>query len=462
MSLNGEFLQTPLLLGGTLLAFPQGTARTSRATALAAGLCFGVAMGIRHTVLLHALLALGALFSEPNDRRARGALFFAGLAIPAIAILAKLSADGTLKSAWYYTMTFNTVVHVGSVNTSRALRPLAEISRAMALFVSATIVGALLWVRSIVRNRAQPRFVVTDASAYVGAHFWISLAMGFALKRFFPHYFIPTDLYVAVWYAGLLAPLLERCEAWVACSAKHVSIACGACLLYLAYAETYFVEAVDGLLAHGPHVKEMAKFLEKNSAPDDKMFVWGFSPWLYGYAHRRPAGRYLFSTYPSGVVPWFWDKPEVEARNVVPGSREALIDDLEREKPALIVDAGTVWIGRSMRTWPILSEWLHAHYCFVLRMEGYDVYRRRETECEQPAFPKPDRTYDYYGHAIGVPVPLTADDASSPWLVGAPGVPQLFPGAKVPSGVDGLMNKGERMEGYRLEALPPPLEGVGP
>ena len=138
----------------------------------------------------------------------------------------------------------------------------------------------------------------------------------------------------------------------------------------------------------------------------------GFSPWLYQYSHRRPAGRYVFETYVTGLVPWFWEKLGVERARIVPGSVDALLGDLDREKPAVVVDAGTIMLARPMRMYPRFSEWLHASYCFELRVGAFDVYKRKPegTECEFPYYPRPFGAIDWNGRGLPLPMPKLADE----------------------------------------------------
>ncbi len=115
--------------------------------------------------------------------------------------------------------------------------------------------------------------------------------------------------------------------------ARALTWAFGAFVIFAAAIGTDFAERADGEVSHDRTLKTMARVIDATTKPDDRIFVWGFSSWLYGYAHRKPAGRYVFETYVTGFVPWYWEKLEYERSRIVPGSQEALLSDLfERAK----------------------------------------------------------------------------------------------------------------------------------
>ncbi|MEO7110783.1 MAG: hypothetical protein ABI183_10120, partial [Polyangiaceae bacterium] len=148
--------------------------------------------------------------------------------------------------------------------------------------------------------------------------------------------------------------------------------------------------------------------------------------------------------------PWFWEKLSIEKARIVPGSTEALLDDLDREKPVIVVDAGAVMMGRPMRSYEKPNAWLHANYCFDLRLGAMDVYRRKTDgkPCAVPFFPRVHEVVDYRGAIVGVPVARTIDHDSSPLLpVGSFDKPLYFLGYPAPPGLEAIRDlKREREE----------------
>ena len=40
-------------------------------------------------------------------------------------------------------------------------------------------------------------------------------------------------------------------------------------------------------------------------APGQHIYMWGFWPEVHVWCQRRPASRYVFSTLPAGLMPWY-------------------------------------------------------------------------------------------------------------------------------------------------------------
>ncbi|MCB1281842.1 MAG: hypothetical protein KDB18_10000, partial [Salinibacterium sp.] len=220
---------------------------------------------------------------------------------------------------------------------------------------------------------------------------------------------------------------------------------------------TYANAKSDGDVAHDRSVMRMARYIEATTSPEDKIFVWGFSPWLYGYSHRRPAGRFVFGTYVTGIVPWFHGTLDEERTRIVPGSVDALLGDLEREKPALIIDAGSIMLARPMRAYPRFAALLAQRYCFEVRVRGYDVYRvRTDTPCGVDGAPPPQHALDFWGRKIDVSVPRAADaERTIPLPTEIDAMPAWYPQAGRPPHVELLADPTDLREGMRMEDAMP-------
>jgi hypothetical protein len=121
-------------------------------------------------------------------------------------------------------------------------------------------------------------------------------------------------------------------------------------------------------------------WVKARSGPGDALFVWGFYPQLYTTCARRPASRYVFTTFVAGFVPWF-DKatPAEDEARAAPRSRELLVADLERSRPPIILDAGNGIGNRRMRNYPVLATYLNQRYCQAGTVTGgIDAYLRRD------------------------------------------------------------------------------------
>jgi len=67
--------------------------------------------------------------------------------------------------------------------------------------------------------------------------------------------------------------------------------------------------------------------IDSHTAPGDRIYVWGWIPWIYALSNRTPAGRFVALD---------------SAYYVEPSAQRTLLNDLEAHPPAaLIVDTGT-------------------------------------------------------------------------------------------------------------------------
>ncbi len=69
-------------------------------------------------------------------------------------------------------------------------------------------------------------------------------------------------------------------------------------------------------------------------------------------------------------------------------------------------------LARPMRAYTPFAQWLHASYCFDVRIGAFDVYRRKAVhgDCPYPWFPQPFGAVDWNGAALSVPIPKVADE----------------------------------------------------
>lgn len=79
--------------------------------------------------------------------------------------------------------------------------------------------------------------------------------------------------------------------------------------------------------------------IRSRTKPEDTIFVWGYYPELYVLAPRRPASRYSNTNYLTGMLPWENHQPGVDtSAHIVDGAWDILLDELEANRPALVVD----------------------------------------------------------------------------------------------------------------------------
>ena len=453
VAINGETLQLPLMVMGVVmgaLAVRHAPSSRGRIVRLvAAGLLFGTAASIKQSVALHPAVIVLWLVIDARRRRARVpvietcALFVAVLVVPSLFVL-HAAFEGTLRDLYYYTVVYNRDIHMQPTAKHFKWLPwvffrmLQETAFPMVLLLIAGRGFPWLWRRVRAAFRLGSGWALGrgfGVQQYLALHLVIAVVSASVLWRFFPHYYIQALPFLALCIGAVVAPAFRKRSS--AAHARGAAWGFGVFIVFAAAIGCDFSERADGRVAHDESVQTIARVVKATTAPTDRIFVWGFSPWIYGYAQRKPAGRYVFETYVTGFVPWYWEKLDVERGRVVPGSQEALLADLEREDPAVIIDAGSVMMARPMRLYRVFDDLLHTRYCFDMRIGAFDLYRRRrEGTCERP-FPRPAEVVDFMGRDMPIPLPRTLDWETSKRLPsGSFFKPTYFLDAPKPIGLD--------------------------
>lgn len=131
---------------------------------------------------------------------------------------------------------------------------------------------------------------------------------------------------------------------------------------------------------------QVARYIRVHSTPDDRVFVWGFQPDIYVFADRRPASRFLYGNFLTGLIPWTNVAPNRDTTYaIVPGAMEQLLEDLEQSRPRYIVDCSAGpnrhWQKYPVRQFPAFNDYLRAHYEVVegaqFVSQGFRLLQRR-------------------------------------------------------------------------------------
>lgn len=131
-----------------------------------------------------------------------------------------------------------------------------------------------------------------------------------------------------------------------------------------------------------------ANYVRTHSQPDDRIFVWGYNPDFYLYADRRPASRYIYCSFLTGMIPWTNTAPDRDTRYaIVPGTMEILLRDLTAQRPEFFIDT-SLGDGRLFRKYPLakfppLVAFVSTHYVEVepwrFRPHGFRVLALKDS-----------------------------------------------------------------------------------
>jgi hypothetical protein len=193
----------------------------------------------------------------------------------------------------------------------------------------------------------------------------VSVAVGL---RFFGHYYMQLIPPLALLAAGALS---RGSRVW-ARRAVAFALVVG------------FVFSAAGYFFHPgvqePNYESVSRYLATTTNPDDPIYVWGSVPEIYWASGRRPATRFLTSSFLTGNYP---GRPPADANTG--GDTEAAWDDFYEDftahPPKYFVDTSPAKV-RGAQYYPIsdfprLEHIVDTQYKYVVTIDGIDVYKRK-------------------------------------------------------------------------------------
>jgi Dolichyl-phosphate-mannose-protein mannosyltransferase len=363
---------------------------------LAAGILSGLGVLAKQVGATHvaALLVwiLAAAVSRPGLTRGdRGRVvgsFVLGTAIPVLAVVSLYAAVGELRTFIYWTVIYNAKVYMHFHTELVVVRTVETVLKENLVLLG---VGSLAVAWGLSKPILRARHVFDLPRAYDEAGFIATTALqtiaglvgGQAAMRGWYHYFIQA----VPWCGLLLGSLIDegigrRLHAGRRSTAlAHVVIlACAVAFVRLGISE--YLEARRGERRGGgwpDHRNDaLCKLLHERTTEKDSLFIWGFRPNFYTSCNRRPASRFVYTTLVAGLVPWFKGASKEEDDSLAaPGSREQLVEDLEKNRPPIILDWPDSLGDRPMARYEVLARYLEGRYCSIGKVGTIQVYGRK-------------------------------------------------------------------------------------
>jgi hypothetical protein len=340
---------------------------------------------------------LALAVGHPTLSRAERVRMLAGFcgaaAVPAVLIVGWFALHGALHDLYYYVVAYNRDIYMQPVRGVSRSWDYKQWLETRTIEVGLTV-AALAWGLSQVWAARSPRTSFREALWIASFPLTVTL-LAFAgiigaraSLRDFDHYY-----WIAVPWLGLLAGLMAEKSAPAVRDASRLQQVgyCASLLLPLMLASevawsmrsshlTAWSGQKRAIVAVQLHDREPSpcRLIQEHTGPDDTIFVWGFRAELYVTCKRRPASRYVFTSFVAGYVPWDGSttKQQEDAR-VVPGSRAILLSELEANKPPIIVDSGRSLGERFMIRYDELSSYLNAHYRLLQIIDGDFIFVRK-------------------------------------------------------------------------------------
>jgi hypothetical protein len=399
---NGELASAPFALGSVLLGLVALNRRDTAPSVVwlyaGSGLLGALSGLCKQISILHLLpTAMAICLMLWRERRAKRAIDFRpllafgmGAVTPLLAVVVFYARAGHLRTLIYYYFTYNKTVYLGPVTLGNAIEQTYLFMRARADF-SITLIFLGIWgaLRFIEWLSAKEPTTQDCHFAIVWQNLLFALAGAFATFRFWDHYFVTVVPWLGLLVGLWIEEMLERAKGKQSARA-HTFLSVSVLVVFLLLELLSFpltkllLENERRAGAWGdPKDEPISKYIVSSTERTDRIFVWGFAPEYYTSSERASASRYVYTTFVSGMVPWFENLTvEQEDSYAVPGSRETLIRELTRNDPQLIVDVPSSLRGRSLKRYKFLADFVNDRYCFESRVKGKngriaDFYRRR-------------------------------------------------------------------------------------
>ncbi|HEY6558497.1 MAG TPA: glycosyltransferase family 39 protein [Polyangiaceae bacterium] len=317
---------------------------------------------------------------RPRERARWVLLFAGGVCLPLGVLGIRYAIAGELSSFWYYFVEYNRDVYMAPFRDTGVFERLGN--SVAPVLPLASLIGALTagFLLSLFKGRGAA--AALDRSGFAAVLLVGTVVFGLTVNapmRGFGHYYLS----LFPWTALLAGDLLDR----AVLAARHQVSAASGMLLALAVAahwgwsRQYGSRATESarLPPLNPMNTPLCQYLSGRTKPWDPVFIWGFYAEAYVSCRVSPATRYVYTTFPAGVVPWFESTLEQENARSVSGSRGILIRELEQSQPRVIVDASGSLMGRSLRRYAELAAYLDRHYCPDGKLFYGDLYVRKGT-----------------------------------------------------------------------------------
>ena len=372
LAFNGELIMNLPIVWACAIVFARSFTRLRPELVLAGGL-LGAAFLLKQPAAI-AAVPLGIYLLLPTYRTSRGLTlttsvihaflltvgFFAVLGV----VIAILQKQGILRDAFFWTITAHANPHVF---WGKGVSILAFLACCFPL-----VIGAVMSLRDKrglwAKNNAERTALLALLAASA-----IGTAAG---ARFYPHYYIqlipPLALLAAPYYARIWSGR-DQPQHWLLRPATSY-------VLLAVTVVAFFIASYVGL-ASRRQPTEVGRYLSENSAPEDRIFIWGHSSPIYMESRRRPACRYIL-TFPLTGRVFGGRLPGVDTRKwIVPGAWNILEQDFSKHPPVFIVDLEHGPEERyPVRDFPILARLLEDRYQPVLQATWGIIYRVRDQQ----------------------------------------------------------------------------------
>jgi hypothetical protein len=335
------------------------------------GLLIGIALLFKYPVILWLFpVAIALLYSGFKNKKSFHAqmlviVFLVSFVIPPALTCAYFAWRGGEQELIYWLFGNNLRYTANPIAFREA------IGRAFSYFLPFLITTAPLWYFSFQKSGTQQNAVRVLLLGLIlftlPAAFW-----GF---RFYPHYFIPFYVPLALCSAPAVGELLSRRRKsfLIYTAVIFVGFTIANSILYLGDSKVYQEK--------NPAFRNVAQRLKNDSCYDGAtLFVWGYAPIVYYYAELPAASRFVVLPQ-SGLTSYISGRRISSEEQINQRHWDWLFSDLEKNRVTFILDFAPSGIFRwnlyPIHQYPRLQQYLNTHFNSVDSVDDVVIYRRK-------------------------------------------------------------------------------------
>jgi hypothetical protein len=327
------------VLGGATLLWRWAETRRSW-WLVAAGLCFGTAIGVRQTSLVFVVFAavFVGLLPDPRSGNIAGkvrqvALFLLASAIPILLLALWLWLAGVFPQFWRWTFT-QAAAYGSQVSASTGLHQFLTETPVVIGWNCLIWGGAAIGLGLALAQRSPAAWLLIGFLLAAV----IAIIPGFYFRG---HYYVQVLPAIALLFGMAIQRAWRFPNAWRYTAPVASAVAL---MLPLIGERNYFLESSPTALArllYGPNPfpesLEIARYLSANSDPADTVAVLGSEPEIFFYSRRRYATS-LIHVYPL-----------MERHRYVHEMQQAMAREIEAEAPkfVVVVTVSTSWLKQA-------------------------------------------------------------------------------------------------------------------
>ena len=367
----------------------------------AAGALLGLAFLSKQPALLDlgaplAVLAYTALTERPSWSRV--AAFLSGFAAPVLLAVGYFAAQGALADFWFYAWQYNLQYYGPEVSAPdrvlSAFKPFQLLGANYPLVLVAAVGATAYGLHRVLQQQPDAGEKADNSKMlYLLAWSGTSLAGAASGGRGYDHYFIQFLPACCLTAALGLNGIAQWAKAHRAKRWWRPAVLVIWALVLMQLGRGLLVFRGQPSLPVDPAVRVSA-YIRDHSGTTDRIFVWGYHPDIYLFADRRPASRFVYASFITGLIPWTNTAPDRDTSYaIVPGALDALLRELETARPAFIVDCSAGpnrhWQKYPLEKFPRLHDFIRRHYQVVeagqFVPQGFRLFQRRVWEAPAEA-----------------------------------------------------------------------------